>query len=145
MAGKVRSRREWVRLIGQAAWPRETAAGAKPCGAEAFPKVVETRALVFYLALLGGQGTERKREDGTMVWRGVSEKVREKLTTPNGRRLAAEILTRRVQHFTRGVIIGSRAFIDEWIAANRQVVTGRSRTDRKRGSKALGKPGLRGL
>jgi REP element-mobilizing transposase RayT len=145
MAGKARARRGLVRIIGQAAWPRETAAGAKPWGCDAFPKIVERRALVFYRALLGGQGAERKREDGSVVRRGVSEKVRERLTTPNDRRLAAEILTRRVQHFTRGMIIGSRAFIDGWFAANRQVVTGRSRTERKRGSKPLGQPALRGL
>ena len=145
MAGKARARRGLVRIIGQAAWPRETAAGAKPWGCEAFPKIVERRALVFYRALLGGQGAERKREDGTVVRRGVSEKVRENLTTPNERRLAAEILTRRVQHFTRGMIIGSRAFIDGWFEANREIVKGRSRTERKRGSKPLGKPALRGL
>ncbi len=145
MAGKARARRGLVRIIGQAAWPRETAAEAKPWSSEAFPGIVDRRALVFYRALLGGQGVERKREDGTLVRRGVSEKVREKLTTPNERRLAAEILTRRVQHFTRGMIIGSRAFIDGWFEANRGIVKGRSRTERKRGSKSLGKPALRGL
>jgi putative transposase len=145
MAGKTRARRGLVRIIGQMAWPRETAAGAKPWCSDAFPKIVETRALVFYRALLGGQGAERKREDGTVVRRGVSERVREKLTTPNERRLAEEILTRRVQHFTRGMIIGSRAFIDGWFEKNRDFVKGSSRTDRKRGSKPLGKPALRGL
>jgi putative transposase len=145
MAGKARARRGLVRIIGQMAWPRETAAGAKPWGTEAFPKIVETRALLFYRAILGGQGAERKREDGTVVRRGLSEKARERLTTPNERRLAAEILTRRVQHFTRGMIIGSRAFIDGWFEANREIVKGRSRTERKRGSKPLGKPALRGL
>ena len=106
---------------------------------------MERRALVFYRARLGGQGAERRREDGTVVRRGVSEKVRERLTTPNERRLTAEILTRRVQHFTRGVILGSRAFIDGWFGNNRDFVKGRSRTERKRGSKSLGRPALRGL
>jgi putative transposase len=145
MAGKARARQGLVRIIGQMAWPRETAAGAKPWGAEAFPKNVETRALVFYRAILGGQGVERRREDGSVVRCGVSEKVRERLTTPNERRLAAEVLTRRVQHFTKSMIIGSRAFIDGWFEANRGIVKGRSRTERKRGSKPLGKPALRGL
>ena len=145
MAGKARSRRGLVRVIGQMAWPRESAAGAKPWGTEAFPAAVERRALVFYRAILGGQGAVRKREDGTVVRRGLSERVREKLTTPNERRLAAEVLTRRVIHFTRGVVIGSRAMIDEWFEANRKVVRGRSRTERKRGSKSLGRPALRGL
>ena len=145
MAGKARSRRGLVRIIGQMAWPRESAAGAKPWGTGVFPASVERRALVFYRAILGGQGVERKREDGTVVRRGLSEKVRERLTTPNERRLAAEVLTRRVQHFTRGVVLGSRAFIDGWFAVNRQVVQGRSRTERKAGAKSLGRPALRGL
>ena len=100
---------------------------------------------MFYRAILGGQGSERKREDGTVVRRGLSERVREKLTTPNERRLAAEVLTRRVRHFTRGVIIGSRAMIDNWFSNNRQVVHGRSRTERQRGAKSMGRPPLRGL
>ena len=145
MVGKSRSRRGLVRIIGQMAWPRETAAGAKPWGDEPFPQMVERRALVFYRAILGGQGAERKREDGTVVRRGVSEKAKERLTTPNERRVAAEILTRRVRHFTRGMMIGSRAFIDGWFESNRDIVKGRSRTKRKRGSKPLGKPALRGL
>ena len=145
MAGKARSRRGLVRIIGQMAWPRATAAAAKPWGIDAFPKIVEMRALVFYRAILGGQGAERKREDGTVIRRGLSQKIREKLTTPNERRLAAEVLTRRVRHFTQGVIIGGRALIDGWFEANRQVTKGRSRTERKRGAKSLGEASLRGL
>ena len=145
MAGKARSRRGLVRIIGQMAWPRSAAAGAKPWGSEDFPKQVERRALVIYRAILGGQGAERKREDGTVVRRGLSEKVRAKLTTANERRLAAEVLQRRVRHFTRGVILGSRALIDGWFEAHREVVKGRSRTERKRGSRSLGEAALRGL
>ena len=145
MAGKARSRRGLVRIIGQMAWPRASAAGAKPWGNEAFPGLVETRALVFYRAILGGQGAAKKREDGTIIRRGLSGKIREKLTTPNERRLAAEVLTHRVKHFTRGVIIGSRALIDGWFEANREAVKGRSRSERKRGAKSLGEASLRGL
>jgi REP element-mobilizing transposase RayT len=143
-AGKARDRRGLVRIIGQMAWPRETAAGAEPWGGSAFPASVERRALVFYRAILGGQGTARTREDGSVVRRGVSEKTRDRLTTPNERRLAAEVLTCRVQHFTKGVMLGSRAFIDEWFSQHRTIVTGRSRTERRRGSKPLGRPALRG-
>ena len=60
-------------------------------------------------------------------------------------RMASEILTRRVQHFTRGLILGSRAFIDGWFEKNREFVKGSSRKDRKRGSRSLGKRALRGL
>jgi len=101
--------------------------------------------LVFYRAILGGQGAARKREDGTMIRRGLSEKVREKLTTANERRVRAEVLMRRVQHFTKGAIFGSRAFVDGWFEANRSAVKGRSRLERKRGSRSLGLRAVRGL
>ena len=88
MAGKARSRRGLVRIIGQMAWPREgkgsgfrfqgsegreIAVEARPWGNEPFHKGVETRALVFYRAILGGQGAAKKREDGTMIRRGLSQ------------------------------------------------------------------------
>jgi REP element-mobilizing transposase RayT len=145
MAGKARARRGLVRIIGQMAWPRAISAGAKPWGEGAFPKGVETRALVFYRAILGGQGAARKREDGTVVRRGLSEKVRSRLTTPNERQLRMEVLTRRVAHFTRGVMLGSRAFVDGWFEGNRDICRGLSRTERKRGSRSLGQVPLRGL
>ena len=145
MAGKAGSRCGLVRIIGQMAWPRDTAPGAKPWGTEAFPAGVERRALVFYRAIVGGQGAERKRKDGTVMRRGVSDKVRERLTTPNERRLAAEVLTLRVQHFTKGVLLGSRTFVDEWFEKNRRHVTGKSRTERRKGARSPGRPALRGL
>ncbi len=40
--------------------------------------------------------------------------MRRRLTTEKERQLTAEILTRQVRHFTRGVLIGSRGFIDRW-------------------------------
>ena len=36
-------------------------------------------------------------------------------------------------------------FIDGWFEANRKVVSGRSRAERKGGSLSLGRPALRGL
>ncbi len=145
MAGKARSRRGLVRIIGQMAWPRATAAEAKPWGQEAFAKGVETRALVFYRAILGGQGAARKREDGTIVRRGLSEKLRKQLTTATERRVRAEVLLRRVAHFTRGMMFGSRKFVDGWFEANRSIVKGCSQVSRKRGSRSLGQPAMRGL
>jgi REP element-mobilizing transposase RayT len=145
MAGMAPARRGLVRIVGQVAWPRATAAQAKPWGADPFPAAVEVRALVIYMALLGGAGRERTRADGTVVRRGLSQKVRERLASLDERGLATEVLRRRVQHFTRGVMIGSRAFVDGWFESHREVVKGASRTDRKRGSRPLGKPLLRGL
>src|SRR6187431_2012190 len=154
MTGKARSRRGLVRIIGQSAWPRTAtaqtpgAAAAKPWSTDGvpFPPAVERKALVYYLAILGGRGAERRRDDGKIIRRGISEKVRERLTTPTERQLTTEILTRRVQHFTKGVILGSRSFIDNWFIANRdRLVTGRSRSERKQGANSLGRPALRGL
>ena len=116
-----------------------------PWGSEAFPALLERRALVFYRAILGGQGAERKREGGTVVRRGLSEKVWVRLTTAKERQLRAEVLVRRVQHFTKGLIIGCRAFIDGWFEGHREICRGRSRTERKRGATSLGRPALRGL
>ena len=165
MAGKSRARRGLVRIIGAAAWGKASLADWKPraeemgggggwavgeCerlpwGAEAFPGRVERRALVYYRALLGGQGAERKGPDGVVFRRGLSEKVRERLRSPSERRLAAEVLIRRVQHFTRGVILGGRSFVDEWFEGHREVVQGSSREGRQRGSRSLGLAALRGL
>jgi hypothetical protein len=50
-----------------------------------------------------------------------------------------------VPDFTKGVILGSWSFIEEWFAQHRTIVTGRSWTGRKRGSKPPGRPALRGL
>ena len=91
------------------------------------------------------QRASRKREDGTVVRRGLSERMREQLTTASERRVRAEVLIRRVAHFTRGVMIGRREFVDGWFEANRSAVKGRSQLERKRGSRSLGRRALRGL
>ena len=72
--------------------------------------------------------------------RGLSEKTRKRLTTATERRVRAEILVRRVAHFTRGVMFGSGEFVDGWFEANRSAVKGRSQLERKRGSRSLGRP-----
>ena len=54
-------------------------------------------------------------------------------------------LVRRVVHFTRGMMLGSREFVDGCFEANRSLFKGRSRTERKRGSRCLGRSALRGL
>ena len=145
MAGQAQARRGLVRIIGQMAWPRATAAGSRPWSDDPFPPAIATRALVFYRAILGSQSPPKNHPGGTVIRRGVSETVRQRLTTPNERRLAAEVLSRRVQHFTKGVIVGSRAFIDQWFEENRDLCRGRSRTGRQRGAKPMGRPALRGL
>jgi hypothetical protein len=101
--------------------------------------------LVFYRAILGGHGAARKREDGTVIRRGLSEKARDRLTTPTERRVRAEVLVRRIAHFTRGVMFGSREFVDGWFEANRSTLKGRSQLERKRGSRNLGRQALLAL
>ena len=80
-----------------------------------------------------------------MIRRGLSEKARERLTTATERRVRAEVMVRRIAHFTRGVMFGSREFVDGWFEANRSTVKGRSQLKRKRGSRSLGRRALRGL
>ena len=84
-----------------------------------------------------GGGRTGPADDGG-VYRFESGAGRDGGGPPNQRRLAAEVLTRRVSHFTHGVIFGSRSWIDRWFESNRQIVQGRSRTERKRGAKSLG-------
>ena len=50
-----------------------------------------------------------------------------------------EQLLRRVRHFTRGVIFGSREFIDEWFGRNRDWFGGSSREKRQTGARPIGK------
>ena len=147
MLGKRGARRGLVRIIGQMAWPRATAAEARPWGEGPFETTVERRALVIYRAILGGQGRERRRMDGTVARRGVPERIRERLTTANERAVGREVLSRRVGQFTRGMMLGSRKFVDGWFEAHREdgPVTGGSRERRKRGSRGLHAPALRGL
>ena len=71
--------------------------------------------------------------------------MKEQLTTASERRVRAEVLIRRVSHFTRGVMFGSREFVDDWFEANRSAVKGRSQLERKRGARSLGRRALRGL
>jgi REP element-mobilizing transposase RayT len=145
MSGDARAQCGLVRIIGQMAWPRCTAAAAEPWGASSFQPPVRRRALVIYRAILGGEGRPRKRGDGKLVRRGLPEKVRARLVSHNERLVRAEILVRRIPQFTRGLLLGSRAFVDGWFEENRDFVTGSSQTERKRGSRSLGRPALRGL
>jgi len=54
-----------------------------------------------------------------------------RLTKESG--VKRELLLQRVRHFTQGVIIGSRGFIDEWFERNRNWFRGKSQTERKTG------------
>ena len=89
-------------------------------------------------------------------WSGYAEAMAGKARSRRGRadnrangmaqsRVRAEVLLRRIPLFTRGVMIGSREFVDGWFEANRSTVKGRSQLERKRGSRSLGRPALRGL
>ena len=60
-------------------------------------------------------------------------------------RLATELASRTVRHFTAGVIVGSRRFIDGWFAGHREWFSGKSATERKSGARSMGRSELRGL
>lgn len=95
------------------------------------------RALVHYRQMLGITGRERVREDGRVVRRGMSAKMLARLESGQGVRRGQ--LLRQLRHFTDGVILGSRTFVDEWFGRNREWFRGRSRTERKTGARSIGK------
>jgi hypothetical protein len=97
----------------------------------------ELRALVEYRRLLGITGRPRTTEDGRVVRKGLSERVRERLEASVGVR--REQLLRRVRHLTDGVILGSREFIDGWFERNRGWFGGSSGEKRKTGARKIGK------
>ena len=93
--------------------------------------------------MLGVQGRERTDVKGNVTRRGLPQEVQDRLAKESGVRREAVI--RRVKHFSRGVILGGRKFIDEWFERNRQVCRGRSRATRKTGARSMGIKALRGL
>jgi hypothetical protein len=97
----------------------------------------QLKALVCYRQLLGLAGRPRVREDGVEVRRGVSAKVQARLESESG--VKREQLLKRVRHFTDGVILGSREFINEWFERNRRWFSGRSAEHRKTGARKIAK------
>jgi REP element-mobilizing transposase RayT len=95
------------------------------------------RALVHYREMLGVAGRPRQNAAGETIRRGLSEKVQARLASGSG--VKREQLLRRVRHFTDGVILGSRAFIDQWFQANRPWFTGRSAATRQTGARPINK------
>ena len=110
---------------------------AAPVESPAMRQRRHLRALIHYRQMLGLAGRPRVREDGKTVRRGVSEKVQARLASESGVR--REQVMKRVRHFTDGVILGSRAFIDEWFERNRGWFGGRSQKVRKTGSRPIRK------
>jgi hypothetical protein len=97
------------------------------------------RALVHYRQMLGIAGRPRVQEDGRTTRRGVSEKTQKALAGESGLAIQRELLLKRVKHFTHGVIIGSRDFIDAWFERHRAWFKGRSRTARETGARPISK------
>ena len=110
---------------------------AAPVETPAQRKRRHLKALVCYRQMLGLAGRPRVTEDGRTIRRGVSEKVQTRLEKESG--VKRELLLKRVRHFTQGVIIGSRGFIDEWFERNRNWFRGKSQTERKTGARSIGK------
>ena len=139
MSGNERAMESIARITGATA-ERVLGRGlgeAAPVETPAQRKRRHLKALVCYRQMLGLTGRPRVREDGIMVRRGVSERVQARLTKESG--VKRELLLERVRHFTQGVIIGSRGFIDEWFERNRNWFRGKSQTERKTGARSIGK------
>lgn len=155
MRGEVRAQQGLVKVAGPAAWSVATERRGRgmlpawdPLDWNSWPEVpaaVRRRALILYRNLLAVAGTERRREDGTLARHGLSESEREKLLGSGGLWLAAGVAARRVRHFTAGVILGSREFVDRWFESNRWWFGGRSRVNRRTGARSMGLPALRGV
>ena len=95
----------------------------------------QLRALIHYRQMLGLAGRPRVREDGTVVRRGVNERVQKKLDSAGG--IKREQLMKRVRHFTDGVILGSREFINGWFERNRSWFVGKSAEKRRSGARKI--------
>ena len=119
--------RMWGRGLGETA-PVETGGQRKRR---------HLKALVQYRQLLGLAGRPRVKEDGTVIRRGVSAKVQERLTRESGVRRGQ--LLKRVRHFTDGVVLGSREFINGWFEQHRAWFGGKSAETRKSGARTIGK------
>jgi len=139
MSGNERAMESIARITGATA-ERVLGRGlaqAAPVETPAQRKRRHLKALVCYRQMLGLTGRPRVREDRVMVRRGVSERVQARLRKESG--VQRELLLQRVRHFTQGVIIGSRGFIDEWFERNRNWFRGKSQTERKTGARSIGK------
>lgn len=119
--------REYGHGLG-AALPVETPAGRRRR---------QLRALISYRQMLGVAGRTRVNADGKVIRRGVSAKVQARLESESGVR--REQVMKRVRHFTDGVILGSREFIDTWFQENRGWFGGSSRAGRKTGARRIGR------
>ncbi len=148
MSGKVEALEGLARVTGRTAervHGRAIPEKSRTCGSTSLP-ILETApqrkrrhltALVHYRQMLGLAGRPRTRQDGKLIRRGVSAKVQARLEKETGVR--REQLLQRMRHFTRGVIFGSREFINEWFSRNRNVVAGASREQRQTGARPLGR------
>ena len=137
MAGKTEAVQGIVAITGSTAEAVQgRALGAEtPLESTAQKKRRHLKALVMYRQLLGIAGRPRNTEDGRVVKRGVSEKVQARLAKENG--VTREQLLRRVKHFTRGVVIGSKGFVDDWLERNRSWLGGASAKNRKTGARRI--------
>jgi hypothetical protein len=139
MAGKADAMEGIARITGATAERMMGRGPGQPAAEEstAQRKRRQLKALVAYRQMLGLAGRERTREDGTVVRRGVSAKVHARLELESGVKRGQ--LLRRMRHFTRGVIIGSKEFINEWFRRNRSYFGGASRENRQTGARPLGR------
>ena len=139
MAGNARAQEGIARITGATA-ERVLGSGlneAAPVESPAQRRRRHLRALVHYRQMLGVAGRPGIRPDGKLVRRGVSAKVLARLESEHG--IRREMLLRRVQHLTRGVIFGSREFINGWFERNRSWFKGSSAERRKTGARPVNK------
>ena len=103
-------------------------------------------ALVIYRSFMGHLGRELHHPDGTRRRRGLSDALAERFTREGTGAVRTESLLHRVKHLTRGVVFGSKHFIDNWFRENRpRVCSGTSAETRQTGARPLGRKTLPAL
>ena len=103
-------------------------------------------ALVIYRSFMGHLGRELHFPDGTRRRRGLSDALAARFQKEGAGAVQTETLLHRVRHLTRGVLFGSRDFIDNWFTENRaRICTGTSAESRRTGARPIGRKLLPGL
>lgn len=96
-------------------------------------------ALWAYRQLLVAAGVEQVASDGRMMRAGISEPVRRRWRMEQEGAIRWEVLMGRVRNLSAGVIIGSREFIEKWIATHRWWFGGREPERRRTGAQPIGR------
>jgi hypothetical protein len=78
------------------------------------------KAAAQYREFLFLDGEQRKDSEGKKGRRGIARETVAKVSQRKGQMTAAELVRCRVRHFTQGMVLGSREFVEEVFAGTRE-------------------------